>query len=146
MSDAIEQIRLLKARYFRFMDGKDWAGLRTLFTDDVILDVRGGLAPSKIDDSYAEPPVRGADEAVAFLRGALDATVSIHQGYMPEITIIDDENASGIWAMADIIRAPEGAPFREMRGHGHYHETYRRIGGDWRIATLRLTRLAVDIS
>lgn len=48
--------------------------------------------------------------------------------------------------MADIIRAPEGAPFREMRGYGHYHETYRRIDGEWRIATLRLTRLAVDIA
>lgn len=146
MTDDIEQIRLLKARYFRYMDEKNWGGLRTLFADDIRFDVRGGMAPSRRDDSYDDPPIVGADAAVAFLSGALGAAVSIHQGFMPEIEVKADGAATGIWAMADIIRAPEGAPYREIRGHGHYHETYRRIDGAWRIATLRLTRLAVDIA
>lgn len=144
--DDIEQIRQLKARYFRHMDEKNWEGLRTLFTDDLLFDVRGGTAPSRRDDRYDEPPITGADAAVDFLRRALGPAVSIHQGFMPEIEVKADGTATGIWAMADIIRAPEDAPFREMRGYGHYHETYRRIEGVWHIATLRLTRLAVDIA
>jgi hypothetical protein len=35
-------------------------------------------------------------------------------------------------------------PFRRFRGFGHYHETYRKVSGEWRIATLRLTRLLVQ--
>ncbi len=32
----IEQIKQLKARYFRLMDTKDWAAWRELFTDDCL--------------------------------------------------------------------------------------------------------------
>ena len=33
--DDIEAIKQLKARYFRTMDTKDWAGMREVFADDV---------------------------------------------------------------------------------------------------------------
>ena len=36
--DDIEAIKQLKARYFRTMDTKDWAGMRQVFTDDVVMD------------------------------------------------------------------------------------------------------------
>jgi len=36
--DDFEAIRQLKARYFRTMDTKDWAGMRQVFTDDVVID------------------------------------------------------------------------------------------------------------
>jgi len=36
--DDIEAIKQLKARYFRTMDTKDWDGMRTVFTDDVVMD------------------------------------------------------------------------------------------------------------
>jgi hypothetical protein len=32
----IEQIKQLKARYFRLMDTKDWVAWRDLFTDDCL--------------------------------------------------------------------------------------------------------------
>ena len=60
--DDIEAIRLLKARYFRTMDTKDWDGMRQVFTDDVVIDTTdsgGGV-------------VTGADEFMTFLRGALE--------------------------------------------------------------------------
>jgi hypothetical protein len=143
--DEIEAIRQLKARYFRFMDGKDWAGYRSLFTDDVVFDVRGGMEPTPPAPDYAEPPITGADAAVAFIRAGLEHLVSAHQGFLPEITLTGPDSATGIWAMTDVLRAGEGAPFRTVRGHGHYHEEYRRIDGAWKIARLRLTRLIVDI-
>ena len=30
-------------------------------------------------------------------------------------------------------------------GYGHYHETYEKIDGQWRIKTSKLTRLREDI-
>ena len=55
----LEQIRQLKARYFRFMDTKQWELLATVFTDDVNIDMiaEGGatceeLARLIFGDSY----------------------------------------------------------------------------------------------
>lgn len=143
--DDIEAIKQLKGRYFRFMDAKDWAAYRTVFTEDVVFDVRGGMAATPPDPVYTDPPIEGADNAVAFIQGGLGSLVSAHQGFMPEITITGPDSATGIWAMTDVLRAGDGAPFRTVRGYGHYHETYRKVGGEWKIATLRLTRLLVDI-
>lgn len=40
---AIEEIRGVKARYFRCMDTKDWDGLRAVFCDDAEFDARASL-------------------------------------------------------------------------------------------------------
>lgn len=31
-----------------------------------------------------------------------------------------------------------------MTGYGHYHETYEKIGGSWKIKTMRITRIRVE--
>jgi SnoaL-like domain len=141
---AIEQIKQLKARYFRYMDTKDWAGLRTVFTADAVFDVRGALELPKPDSEYAEPIITGLEAIVGYISAGLQPLVSVHHGHMPEIDIISSSEARGIWPMSDLLSAPPGAPFRLFRGYGHYHETYRKKDGEWRIATLRLRRLYVE--
>ena len=143
--DDIEAIKQLKARYFRFMDIKDWAAYHTVFTDDVVFDVRGGMEATPVDPHYDDPPITGADAVVAFIRNGLQHLVSAHQGFMPEIELTGPDSARGIWAMTDVLRAGPGAPFRTARGYGHYHENYRKVDGAWKITRLRLTRLLVDI-
>ena len=94
--DDIEAIRRLKARYFRTMDTKDWAGMRQVFTDDVVVDTSecgGGV-------------VTGADEFMAFLQEALGEATTVHQGHMPEIDLTSDTTATGIWALNDIVIFP----------------------------------------
>ena len=46
----------------------------------------------------------------------------------------------------DISTANPSFTGQAIVGRGHYHETYRRDGGEWRIATLSLTRLSLDIT
>jgi hypothetical protein len=140
----IEAIKQLKARYFRCMDTKDWSEFREVFTQDAVFDVRGALEPPRPDASYDEPPIVGADAIVSYVREGLRQLVSVHHGHMPEIEILPGGEARGLWAMEDILIAPEGAPFRVFRGYGHYRETYRKSSGGWRIATLRLTRLLIQ--
>ena len=131
--DDIEAIRQLKARYFRLMDTKDWDAMRQVFTDDVVVDTTssgGGV-------------VHGGDAFVAFLGQVLDGVVTVHHGHMPEITITSPTTATGIWAMQDVLQFPDGG---SMVGYGHYHETYAKADGVWRIATTTLTRLRVDFT
>ena len=54
-----------------------------------------------------------------------------------EIQIIDEKNASGVWAMDDIVELPGLL----LQGWGHYHESYRKEEGVWKIARIKLTRL-----
>lgn len=127
----IEAIRRLKARYFRLMDTKDWAGMREVFADDVV-----------IDTSEAGGDVeRGADAFIAFLRDALGDAVTVHHGHMPEIDLTSDTTATGIWALHDIIVWSTGM---RLDGYGHYHETYEKTDGEWRIKSSKLTRLHTD--
>jgi uncharacterized protein (TIGR02246 family) len=133
IGDDIEAIRQLKARYFRTMDTKDWAGMRRVFTDDVVMDT------SEAGGSL----VHGADEFMAFLEGALGEATTVHQGHMPEIVVTSGSTATGVWALHDIVIFPNGM---RLDGYGHYHETYEKAGGEWRIASSKLTRLHMDLS
>ncbi|MEV5503300.1 nuclear transport factor 2 family protein [Nonomuraea fuscirosea] len=48
--------------------------------------------------------------------------------------------------MQDYIAFPaNGEAPQGMRGYGHYHERYRRVDGRWRIQTMTLTRLRIDL-
>ena len=139
---AIEDIRKLKARYFRLMDTHDWQGFRDLFTDDALFDVRGALEEEP--DITGLEPIHGAEAITAYVCAGISPIRSAHHGHMPEIDILSDDHARGIWAFEDVLRPPAGDPFRIFYGYGHYHEAYRKAGGVWRIASLRITRLMVE--
>ena len=131
VADDLERIRQLKARYFRLMDTKAWNELREVFTIDARIDTTADSG-TVID---------GVDAYLPFLIEQIGEVTTVHHGHMPEIAIVDDHRATGIWAMEDELWWPEGSPIRYLHGYGHYHETYRLIDGHWRIAELRLTRL-----
>lgn len=132
---AIEAIKQLKARYCRYLDTKDWAAWRALFTDDFVSDTSaaGGTV------------IAGADDFVAFLRKNLGrpAQVTAHQVHAPEIELTSATTARGVWALQDVVRFGPGA---NLVGYGHYHETYESIGGRWFIKSSTLTRLREDIA
>jgi len=129
--DDLEAIRQLKARYFRTMDTKDWAGMRQVFSDDVVIDTTGS----------GGDVVTGADAFIAFLEDVLGEAVTVHQGHMPELELTSDATATGIWALHDIVIWPSGV---RLDGYGHYHETYERGPDGWRITSSTLTRLHTD--
>lgn len=134
---AIEEIKQLKARYFRCMDTKDWVGFAAVFAPDAEMDMRGEAGPDAL--------VRGNEAIAAFVRRSVDAVTTVHHGHMPEIRLTGADTAEGIWAMEDVLRWPDGAALVSLHGYGHYHDRYVRTGEGWRIAATRLTRLRVDV-
>lgn len=131
--DDVEAIKMLKARYFRTMDTKDWPAMRQVFTDDVTIDTTesGGNV------------VSGGEEFLVFLKVAIGDVITVHHGHMPEIEVTSPDTARGVWAMEDMLRWPDGS---ELHGYGHYHEEYVKIGGEWKIRSSRLTRLRTDFT
>ncbi len=136
--DDIFAIQILKARYFRAIDTKDWDLLASVMVEDVAIDVT--------DDLEGGEPYAGRDVFVSGCAKVLRHAVTVHHGHMPEIEV-DGDTATGIWAMEDYVDWGVGddGRHRAFRGYGHYHERYvRDDDGRWRIASLTLSRIRRD--
>ena len=131
----IEEIKRLKARYFRTLDHKDWEGYGQVFAREGVLEVpEAGMIEN------------GRDAVVAAVSGALRGATTVHQGHMPEIELTGPDTAQGTWAMSDFVEwtRPDAERRAGLTGFGHYVEEYVREDGEWRIARSRLERLRVD--
>lgn len=131
----IEEIKRLKARYFRTLDRKDWKGFGGVFAADAVMEV-----------PEADMVEHGRDAIVASVSAALESCTTVHHGHMPEIEITGPDAARGIWAMFDFV---EWASSRDggragFCGYGHYEEDYARVGGAWQISRVHLSRLRID--
>ena len=128
--EEIEEIKKLKARYFRLMDVKLWEEWAEVFAEDATVHV----ATTAGIEVFWE----GRQQIVTNNSSILNDVVTVHQGHMPEIEITGEATATGIWAMFDYLVFPNGT---SMNGYGHYHEEYVKQDGQWRIKSLKLTRL-----
>lgn len=135
---AIEEIKKLKARYFRCVDTKDWEGFSQLFALDAVFDISEDV-PGCI--------LVGPQKIASASRAPLDDCVSVHHGHCPEIDILSEHEAAGVWAMEDMLRWPAAGatPSRTFHGYGHYFETYEKLAGRWYIKTMQLRRLRADL-
>ena len=131
----IESIKQLKARYCRYLDTKAWDRWCDLFPEDFVGDITdaGGTL------------IVGANEFMAYTRRTIGkpSQATVHHVHAPEIELTSATTARGIWALNDIIRL---VPALTLHGYGHYHETYEKIDGRWRIKTSKLTRLREDVT
>jgi hypothetical protein len=141
---ALEAIRRLKARYFRYVDTKQWDRFGELFCEDAELHVPVNRSE----------PLRGRAAIAGRVRLGLSEIVTVHHGHAPEIELLAPDRARAIWPMYDRLSstttelacssAPGFGPRYE--GFGHYTEEYARgIDGRWRIARCELRRLHLEI-
>jgi hypothetical protein len=128
--DDLEAIRQLKARYFRLIDTKQWDALADVFTEDF---------EGEFEGPHPTVQVSGRDQMVASVRRSLADVVTVHHGHMPELELLGEGRARGIWAMVDIVKLGAG-----FTGYGHYFDEYRKEDDTWRIARSRLTRLYIE--
>ena len=127
----IEEIKLLKHRYFRGMDTANWDLLGTLFANEVTVDFRGG--------GY-RVNFTGRDNFLTFLKNSFHSdAVAMHYGSMPEITLTGDDEAEGYWYLYDIFIQADTRS--QTTGTALYKDRYRRINGEWKIVATEYDRL-----
>ncbi|HEV3069798.1 MAG TPA: nuclear transport factor 2 family protein, partial [Solirubrobacteraceae bacterium] len=91
----IELIRQLKYKYFRSIDMGDIATLREVLTEDVKVDYIGG--------SYRWQ-MAGRDKILESIAGSFNANaVGCHTGHHPEIDVLTDTTATGLWYLTDVF-------------------------------------------
>lgn len=143
---AIEEIKQVKAKYFRGVDTGDGDLVRSVLAEDCVLDYMGGCTDPATGRDFVPSTntvLRGRDAWPAGQQVYM-GLVSVHQGHTAEIELTSDTTATAIWSMTDRLHFPPGGDFSVMTGYGHYHDTYERVDGDWKLKTTRLTRLRVE--
>ena len=133
--EAIELIKQLKARYFRFLDTRNLEGLKTVFTED------GGI---HYKSTTYEHKKNGWDEMEAFFKESFTETqFGIHNGHHPEITVTGD-TATGLWYLQDLFVNLEHKV--TVQGSAIYEDKYRKVDGEWKIEFSFYDRLFEQIT
>jgi len=128
----------LKALYFYHLDHKNWDEWATLFASDATFTIDRGTSPGPPSER-----IEGLAAIVRYVRDKVQAAETVHHGHMPIISFQSETEASGIWAMADIV---DFGPEQVLHGYGHYRETYRKIDGAWQFSSIHLTRLRIEVA
>lgn len=132
--EAIEAIKQLMARRTRCVDEKDWDGLTACFAKDAI------------SYSVQADGLRGAENIVARISQSLQHRVTAHQIHVPEIVVLSEETAEGIFPMQDDLTWDADGKRYWQRGFGHYRQTYAKVDGHWLIQTHRLNYLKFEMT
>ena len=115
--EAIELIKQLKARYFRFLDTRNLEGLQTVFTSDATASFIGG------DYDFQ---LTGWEQLEAFYKKSFTGqNFGMHNGHHPEICV-DGDTATGIWYLQDIFVSLEHN--MTIMGSALYDDEYRLRG------------------
>jgi hypothetical protein len=127
----IEAIKRLKYKYFRCFDTANLTELAEVFTDDVTLSVVGGVYRFTLSgrEAYLEMARNGAHAEM----------VTQHNGHHPEIDILGDGEAKGIWYLHDFVL--EFRRKQHITGTAFYRDRYVKRGGHWKIQHTEFERI-----
>lgn len=141
---AVDAIRMLKARFFLAVDGKNWEAYASLFTEDARFDVGGAFVDEgggeAVEGLKGTETVVGGKAMAERVSRLLDGATTVHLGATPLIEVTSDREAKAIWPVEDWLWFAEGAGPSVIHGFGRYDERYVRIDDGWRIAEMRYTR------
>ncbi len=127
----IEAIKQLKHAYIRCIDTANFEELETLFHPDVSVRFKGGIYEWKID---------GRNEYLEALKGAFNReAVGHHNVHQPEIQILSETEATGVWYLADNMWI---LSFDFLTtGTALYWDRYLKVDGRWTIKETSYERL-----
>ena len=130
MLEDIEALKKLKARYFRCLDKKLWDELSDCFTDDATT-------------AYTDGQLRleGKQAIMDFLRSAMGRYTffGFHQAHHPEIDILNNHMAKGIWSAHYYMIDTEYN--RTLQCGAFYYDEFEKSNGIWKIKHIGYNRI-----
>lgn len=127
----IEAIRQVKHAYFRCIDTANFSELAELFHDDVLVHFIGGTYEWKL---------KGKAEYVASIAKSFNVhAIGHHNGHQPEIQMLSENEATGIWYLADNMWMMDLNQF--TTGTALYWDRYVKVDGRWLIRETRYRRI-----
>jgi hypothetical protein len=140
----VEQIKQLKARYFRLLDAKQWEGWADVFTEDlefVYVDPSVQNVPPGARPTADGGALVGRDLLVTSVSAAMRHVTTVHHGHLPEIAFVGADAATGHWGLTNYCEYPTAdGGTAWLRGYGWYDDEYVRTTDGWRIRGSRFYR------
>jgi len=132
--EAIEAIKLLKARYLTACDRKQGDVLRDCFADGPVVIDYGPVGS-----------FNHRDQLVAIFEkiACNDHVFDIHLGANPQIQILDASHAQGSWGL--YFFQIDAATNKMMQLAGYYDDRYQLIDGEWKIVECRFQHYSVQL-
>ncbi|MCZ6828907.1 MAG: nuclear transport factor 2 family protein [Gammaproteobacteria bacterium] len=127
----IEAIKQLKHSYFRCIDTANMDELGTLLHEDVLVHFIGGNYEWKLQGRKKYLDSIGASFS--------NRSIGHHNGHHPEIQMLSETEATGIWYLADNMWILNHNAF--TTGTALYWDTYVKQDGRWLIKETRYERL-----
>ncbi len=153
----LEDIRQLKARYCRYLDLRQWAEWRALFTDDADCSspgVRAALGEGfggGVDDfvTYVKETQDARDQAygrAAASGASAPVLTGIHHVHAPEIEFTGPDKARAIWRLSTLHPPSVARPGAGsvVFGYGLYYDECRREAQGWKFTSVKLVLLRED--
>lgn len=132
---ALEDIRLLRAQYCRFIDSHQFARLAEVLTGDAVLD----MSPTAKVLGATVEPIRGRGDIIAMMEKVFVSLQKLlHIVTSPEIAFQDDAHAIGIWRQETFIKENRADIPGTGIAYATVHDTYRKERGRWLIASVRV--------
>jgi len=131
---ALEDIKLLRTKYCRFVDSRQFRRMAEIMTTDCVLDLREASGPLGIESQ----PIHGCTAIIAQLEAFSDVDRLLHIVTLPEIEFDGDE-ATGVWRQETYVKnARPDLPGCGI-AYATCHDRYRRTPDGWRISHVRVT-------
>ncbi|KAL2848781.1 hypothetical protein BJX68DRAFT_276277 [Aspergillus pseudodeflectus] len=137
--DLAESLRLKKSQYCRFADTHDWDGFASLTLPTLAATFTNpdGEVATEIGVRYE---FSSRDEFVAFFRTAFETQQTIHIVGPGELTRVSEDEIRAVWGVVYHAASPGVTGWWKGTGGGHYHETWRRVEGEWLMESLKMFR------
>jgi len=127
----IEAIKQLKHAYFRCLDTANFEEMAGLFHENVSVHFVGGSYEWKLE---------GRAEYIESLQKSFHReAVGHHNGHHPEIQILSETEATGIWYLADNMWMTNYKFF--TTGTALYWDRYLKVDGRWTIRDTKYERI-----
>jgi hypothetical protein len=128
---ATEEVKLLRARYCRFIDMKLWDDLRPILHDDIMLDLSA---------SNGKPPIVGRNEFVLYVSNRFSDEPSLHLNFLPEVEIVSPTEATAIWAQEHFLFPMWVEGEKHSHGYAWSSDRYLKVDGQWQVRSVTLLR------
>jgi len=127
----IEAVKQVKHAYFRCVDTANLGEMAELLHDDVTVDFVGGFYEWKLS---------GKTAYLESLKNSFHReTVGHHNGHQPEIQILSETEATGIWYLTDNMWVLNHNFF--TTGTAIYWDRYEKVDGRWKILATSYRRI-----
>lgn len=126
--ESIEAIKQLKYRYLRACDNQDPAAVKACYAEGEIELDFGRVGTFRTRDELVE---------VFSALACQPHIVEMHHAQNPEITLEDENNASGSWGLYYFLINTRDNAMTQLGGY--YKDRYRRTDEGWRICASTFT-------